>query len=409
MKTRILAGLTAAMLLPGIAGCGSKGDAPTGPPTAGTLAIGASLSLTGALAREGTLTKEGYEICQRVVNAKGGVPVGGRMLMLDIRYQDDTSKPDTAGQLVDQFNDDGVKLILGPYGSATTAAAAAVVERNGQVMADSSGADDAIFSKGYRRTFAVLSPATSYAASMVQALFDLAEPKPKTVAFISADDGFSKTVTRGGVSRAQQLGFTVVDTEFVPNGTSDVSGALTKLKPKNPDVIIGSVHLAEGVAIIKQSKELGVNPPGGFAETVAPPTPDFTQTLGSSANGVLGSTQWTTETAGTDTWFGSAKDYADTFARQFNGRAPEYHGAEATAACLALVLAVRRANSTDPGRVRDALAALDEQTFFGPLKFNPAGQNITKTMGVIQIQGGKPVPVWPKDSSTGKLIWPGAR
>src|SRR5256886_9801398 len=142
-------------------------------------------------------------------------------------------------------------------------------------MADSSGADDTIFTKGYQRTFAVLSPATSYAAVMVQALFDLASPKPTTVAFISADDGFSKTVTNGGVARAQQLGFTVVDTELVPNGTSDVSGALTKIKPKNPDVIIGSVHLAEGVAIIKQSKELGVNPPGGFAETVAPPTPDF--------------------------------------------------------------------------------------------------------------------------------------
>src|SRR2546425_268364 len=87
----------------------------------------------------------------------------------------------------------------GSKGEATSAAAA-VIERNKQVMADSSGADDAIFSKGYRRTFAVLSPATSYAASMVQALYDLADPKPKTVAFISADDGFSKTVTKGGAA-----------------------------------------------------------------------------------------------------------------------------------------------------------------------------------------------------------------
>jgi branched-chain amino acid transport system substrate-binding protein len=390
-----------------LAGCGSKGAAPDTGTGIGTLTLGASLSLTGSLAREGILTKEGYEVCRTVVNGKGGVSVGGKKLRLDIRYQDDTSKPDTAAQLLDQFNDDGVKLVLGPYGSATTGAAAAVVERNKQVMADSSGADDAIFTKGYRRTFAVLSPATSYAASMVQALFDLADPKPKTVAFISADDGFSKTVTKGGVARAQQLGFTVLDTEYVASGTSDVSGALTKIKPMKPDVIIGSVHLAEGVAIIKQAKELGVNPPGGFAETVAPPTPDFVQTLGPSANGVLGSTQWTVLTAGSDKWFGTAKDYAATFAKQYNGRAPEYHGAEASAACLALVLAVEKAGSTDPDKVRDALAGLDEQTFFGPLKFTPTGQNTTKTMGVIQIQDGKPVPVWPKDSSQSALIWPG--
>jgi branched-chain amino acid transport system substrate-binding protein len=405
MKTRILAVAAVAALALGMAGCGSKGEATNNTPT-GTLTLGASISLTGSLAREGKLTQEGYDVCKSVVNGKGGVTVGGTKLTLDIKYQDDTSKPDTAGQLVDQFNDGGVKLILGPYGSATTGAAAAVIERNKQVMADSSGADDTIFTKGYQRTFAVLSPATAYAASMVQALNDLAQPKPKTIAFVSADDGFSKTVTKGGVAKAQELGFTVVATEYVPNGTSDVSAALTKIKPKNPDVIIGSVHLAEGVAIIKQSKELGVNPPGGFGETVAPPTPDFAQALGASANGVLGSTQWTVKTAGSDKWFGSAADYNATFRKQFN-RDAEYHGAEATAACLALLLAVEKAGSTDPDKVRAALAALDERTFFGPLKFSPTGQNVTKTMGVIQVQNGKPVAVWPKESSEAPLVWPG--
>jgi branched-chain amino acid transport system substrate-binding protein len=308
---------------------------------------------------------------------------------------------------VDQFNDKSVKLILGPYSSATTEAAAAVVERNGQVMADSSGADDKIFAKGYKRTFAVLSPAKAYAASMVQALADLANPKPKTIAFLSADDGFSKTVTQGGIAKAKELGFEVVAEEYFPNGTSDVSQSLTKIKPKNPDVIMGSVHLVEGVAIIKQAKELGVNPSGGFGETVAPPTPDFVKSLSAAAEGVLGSTQWTVKTTGKDKWFGSATDYATTFKAKYGGRDPEYHGAEATAACLALILAADKAGSTEPDKVRDALSAMDEQTFFGPLKFNAQGQNVTKAMGVIQIQGGKPVAVWPKDSSEAALKWPG--
>jgi len=408
MRTRMFLTVGVVAVL-SAAACGSKGEAGGGAADNGTLVIGASLSLTGKLAREGILTREGYDVCQSVVNDKGGVPVAGSRRQLVIRYQDDTSQPDTAGQLVDQFNDKGVKLLLGPYGSATTEAAAAVVERNGQVMADSSGADDAIFAKGYRQTFAVLSPATEYAASMVQAIVDLADPKVRTVAFISADDGFSKTVTRGGIAKAEQLGLTVVGEEYVPNGTTDVSGALTKIKPRRPDVIIGSVHLAEGIAIVKQAKELGVAPSGGFAETVAPPTPDFTQALGATAEGVLGSTQWTPTTAGSDKWFGFAGDYANTFAAKFNGRQPEYHGAEATAACLALVLAVEKAGSTDPVKVRGALAGLDEQTFFGPLKFDSSGQNRTKAMQVVQIQGGKPVCVWPANASEAALRWPATK
>src|SRR5581483_5020086 len=157
MRTPILSAAMVAALA--MAGCASKGDAGAGATGSDKLVFGASLSLTGSLAREGNLTKEGYEVCREVINAKGGVAVGAKKLKLEIQFQDDTSKPDTAGQLIDQYNGNGIKLILGPYGSATTEAAAAVIERNNQVMAEGAGADDKIFAKGYKRTFAVLSPA----------------------------------------------------------------------------------------------------------------------------------------------------------------------------------------------------------------------------------------------------------
>jgi len=391
-----------------LAACGGKGEASaSNSGDSGKLTIGASLSLTGQLAREGQLTKEGYQLCQDKVNAQGGVPVGGKKLKLDIQYQDDTSKPDTAAQLVDQFNDKGVKLILSSYGSANTEAQAAVIERNGQVMVDSAGADNKIFSKGYKRTFAVLSPATEYASSIVKAIAELAQPKPKTVVFLSADDGFSKTVTEGGMKTAQQLGFTVLDPQYFTNGTSDVSSSLIKVKSQKPDVIIGSVHLVEGVAIVKQAKELGVTPLG-FGETVAPPTPDFVKTLAAQAENVLGSSQWTDTTKGEDKYFSTAKQYAADIKAKF-GHDPDYHDAEASAACLALVLAVEKAGDTSPDKVRDALAGLDTTSFFGQIKFDSTGQNIYKPMSVIQVQNGKPVTVWPTDSAEAKLIWPGTK
>jgi branched-chain amino acid transport system substrate-binding protein len=369
--------------------------------------IGAAVSLTGSLAKEGLLTKEGYQFCQEKVNSTGRARINGKKINLDIKYQDDTSKPDIAAQLLSQFNDKGIKLILSSYGSANVQAQAAVTELNGQVMVDSAGADDKIFNKGYTRTFAVLSPATEYASAIVKAINQLARPKPRSIVFLSADDGFSKTVTEGGMKTAKALGFTVQDPQFFPNGSSDVSSALNKVKSAHPDVIIGSVHLVEGVAIVKQAKELGVTP-SGFGETVAPPIPDFAKTLGPLAENVLGSSQWTDTTKGIDKYFGNAKQYAKEMTARF-GDAPDYHNAEATAACLALVMAVEKAQSTQPDQVRNALANLNTLSFFGRIKFDSTGQNTFKPMSVVQIQNGKAVTVWPRLNAEAKFIWPGTK
>jgi len=389
-----------------VSACGKGGgDEEESGVQGGKLEIGAALSLTGSLAKEGALTKQGYQLCQDKVNQRGGVKVGDKQLKLAITYSDDKSEPDTAARLIDKFNDDGVKLILGPYGSPSTEAAAAAVERNGQVMVDSSGADDNIFTKGYKTTFAVLSPATDYVAIIVEAIMSSANPKPKTVAMLSADDGFSQTAAKGGVAAAKKAGLEVVAQESFPEHTTDVSSALTKIRGKNPDLILGSVHVEEGIAIVKQSKELGVKP-DGFGETVAPPTPDFAKALGADANGVVGSTQWTAEVQGKDEIFGTAKDYAADFKQRF-GQDAEYHSAEGAAACLALVLAVEDAGSTDAAKVRDSLASLDTESFFGPIKFDATGKNVTKPMSAIQIQDGKVVPIYPKDQAEAKLQWPG--
>ncbi len=139
--------------------------------------------------------------------------VGDRTLRLRLRYQDDQSTPDVASRLVDQMQGEGIGLLLGPYGSASTEAAAAVVERNGQVMVEGSGADDQIFTRGYRTIFAVLSPASQYLTSIVRAVSGLANPKPATVAIVSADDGFSKTAAEAG--KAEGLAPAVADHLFL--------------------------------------------------------------------------------------------------------------------------------------------------------------------------------------------------
>jgi ABC-type branched-subunit amino acid transport system substrate-binding protein len=61
-----------------------------------------------------------------------------------------------------------------------------------------------------------------------------------------------------------------------------------------------------------------------------------------------------------------------------------------------------------PTRTRCAMRSrsLDEQSFFGPIKFNERGQNVTKPMSAIQIQNGEVVTVYPKDQAEKPLQWP---
>jgi branched-chain amino acid transport system substrate-binding protein len=391
---------------------GSTGTmAPSAPPPASsaaatsTLKVGAAISLTGASANEGKLTQDGYKFCVDAINAKGGVPVGGTNYKLDVSYQDDDSDPATSAQIVDTYNDQGVKFILSSYGSATTAAEAPVVERNGQLMVDSMGADNTIFTNGYKRTFAILAPASQYEASLVDSIMDDANPAPKTVVFLSADDGFSKSVTQYGEAEAKAKGLNVLDTEYFKAQSTDLTAAVTKIRGLHPDLILESGHLVEGVALMQAAKQLGAMPAGGIGETVAPPDPQFPKTLGTLANGVLGSSQWAVTQQGSEPWFGSAQDFNTNFNKEF-GFYPDYHSAGGAAACLTLVDALQKAGTTDPDKVRDAMAALDLTTFWGPIKFDTTGVNTAKKMIVMQVQNGTAVAVWPSDAKQADMTWP---
>jgi branched-chain amino acid transport system substrate-binding protein len=70
------------------------------------------------------------------------------------------------------------------------------------------------------------------------------------------------------------------------------------------------------------------------------------------------------------------------------------------------VLATQAAGFTDPRKVRDALARLDTDSFFGRIRFDASGKNVSKPMSVIQIQGGKVVTVWPVAPGVKPLRWP---
>jgi branched-chain amino acid transport system substrate-binding protein len=421
-RTLLICGAVGVLALVATA-CGSS--AGTGSGSSGgigaAITFAAPVSLDGPLSVEGQLTDHGYKYCVSVVNNHGGITFGGQKHHLNLVTQDDQSDPSHSATVVDRFNDQGYKFILSPYGSAATSKVAPVVERNGQIMLDSNGADPSIFSQGYTHTFGVLSLAPEYGAAIIDAFASMT-PAPKTVAVISADDGFSQSSASGVVKEAQAKGMTVVpspmayqSTTKVPANATDVHSALEAIASDHPDVIVITGHFNEPTAAIKQGQELNIKPKMGYGVTVAVGDSKFSA-LGTVVNGVVGSTQWvpTVTTATTDHLFGTAKQFAQAYAQVYPGDAvsgvPGYQAVEATAACEALVKGVEKAGSTDPSKVRDALATLSFDSFYGHIQFDRTGANSSKPMEAIQIQGEpsnvKLVTIWPSSMTSGPPVWP---
>jgi branched-chain amino acid transport system substrate-binding protein len=372
---------------------------------AGTILFGAPISLTGSTAKEGGLTKEGYEIWKDVYNEAGGIDVGGKKHMIETRYYDDESNAQKSATLADKLiKEDKVNLLLGPYGTSSTLQMSTVAEKAKLPMVEGNGAAESIFSQGYQYTFGVLSPARNY----LRGVIDMAvaqSPKPTTVAILSADDPFSVEVADASRKRAEEVGLQVVYFQKYPDKSTDLRAPLTETKAKNPDLFLNSGHLQESLAIVQQAKELGFNPKG-YGFSVGPSIPDFQTTLKDAANFVFGGTQWTPvlKYQGDDL-FKTPANYNDLYNKKY-GHEPSYQSAESTACGLAFVKAIEKAGSFDPMAVRDALAKLDFVSFYGQIKFDERGINVFKPMAVEQWQEGKKVTVWPADAANGKPIWP---
>jgi branched-chain amino acid transport system substrate-binding protein len=371
-----------------------------------TIVFGAALAATGANAREGALTKAGYDFWKDYVNAHGGMKVGGKTYKVDIKYYDDESNPQTAARLVERLvSEDHVNFILGPYGSANSATAAAAVERLKVPMVEGNGAAASIFSQGYKYTFAVLAPGFKYLQGILEMARTL-KPAPKTVAISTANDTFSVEVGQGAADYATAHGMQVVYQNKYPADTTDVSAVVSGIKAAKADIVLNGGHLDEALLLQRTFKEQDVNAKI-FGYSVGPDTPDFRKTLGKDADWVFGGTQWspTAKYKGAPGFIGDSKVYAAAFDKKY-GYIPEYHNAESTAACLAFQYAIEKAGSLDPQKVRDALQNLDVVTFYGILKFDSRGINVYKPMAVNQIQHGQLMTVWPLGVQNAKPAYP---
>jgi branched-chain amino acid transport system substrate-binding protein len=364
-----------------------------------TVKVGVLLPLTGAQAKFGEIEKRSFDMAVEEINAKGGI--NGKKI--ELLFEDDTGKPDVGRSGVEKLiSREKVPVITGGYSSSVTAAAAPVAQQFKVPFVICTGSADDVTEKGYDYVFRVNPPASEYPNAVKSFLQSVAKDV-KTVALLYENSAFGQSSSKSFEEDAKGVGLQIVVKEGYQAGAIDFKPVLTKVKAANPDLIYMVSYVMDASLLMRQSKELHINPKmfvgGGAGFTL----PEFAKSAGDAADGVYSATLWV------DTLpFPGAKQYSANFQKKY-GSETEYHGAEAYATMYVVADALKRAKSITPKDVRDALTKTDMKTAFGPVKFVSYGkktqQNKLDTY-MVQWQKGELEAVWPTNVATKKYVYP---
>ena len=370
------------------------GAAPAGAKVEGdTIILGSAISLTGKYSTNGIHAQNGYELAVSKINEMGGVTVDGKSYKLEVTYYDDESTPARGAQLAERLiSQDGVQFMLGPYSSGLTKAIAPVTEQYGVPMIEAEGASRSLFTQGYKYLFAVLSTSEQYLASAITLAAEQAEADGKQasdlkVAMAFENDPFSLDVRAGVVADAEKYGMEIVIDDKLPRDLSDMSATLTKVRALKPDLLVISGHSKGAATAARQIGEMNIDVP--MVALTHCEAADVVGKFGDTTNDFFCPTQWAETLSYTGKYFGSAAEFDELFKATFEGyETVPYQAAQASAAVLVWKEAFEKANTFDVDTVRDAIAAIEMETFYGGIKFAPEGNNIAKPMVLRQIQDG---------------------
>ncbi len=370
---------------------------------ADVIKIGAPLALTGSLADEGKKQDVVWKMWLDKVNAAGGISVGGKKMQVELVKYDYQSDGQRAAQLAEKLiTDDKVDFALSPFGSGHTKIVATVTERYQTPLLACASSSEAVFDQTFKYLFGTLSPNGGMTNAMV-AFFKTKMPGLKRIAVLGRDDVFPKSMAQGLSAAAKSAGLDVTYDQLYAVGTMDHSAAVSAIKATNPDWIYATGYTQDLILIRKQMADLGVKAPI-ITMVAGPAYKEYTDGLGNLANGVTSSSWWhhATNYKGIGVWPTTADFYKEFVAKEHSD--PDYVHASCAAAVVVLKDAIERAGSTDKSKVRDALAATNVSTFYGPVKFSANGMNEVRDLPIIQVQEKQIKVLHPADIKNADMV-----
>ena len=386
---------------------------------AGTVKIGILWPLTGNAAAAGQASKAAAEVAADIVNNKHpeladlplaateGLPNQGGA-KLELIFVDHQGNPSLAQQLATRLiTQDAVHVLLGAYQSSCSFTATAVAERHGIPFMVGDSAALNITGRGFKWVFRSTPIASDYAATYMRFFDDMkkAGKRIASIAVVNENTDYGTSVADSIEAAAKKNNVAVAIRIPYSASSPDVSAQVLQLKEKQPDVVIFISYTSDSILYMKTMKNLDYMPPMVIGDDTGFSDPSFIPAVADIAQGAMNRSAWDIGKPGSTTYkinemykAKTGRDLDDTSGRNMQG-------------FLVLADALNRAGSTEPEKIRDALAKTDlkpEQLMMGynGVKFDDTGQNVLAATYLIQLQGEQYVAVWPAKSATAKLQIP---
>jgi branched-chain amino acid transport system substrate-binding protein len=345
-------------------------QAPSGEP----IKIGFSMSLTGPLSPNGKSALLGMKIWEEEVNAKGGLL--GRPVKL-VYYDDQSQAAPVPGIYTKLIDVDKVDLVIGPYATVPSAAAMPVIIQKGKVFI-------ILFGLGvntefnYPKFFAMIPSGPNTKPAFTEGFFEVAaaqNPKPQTVAFIAADQEFSKNACDGAKDNAKKAGLrTVYDRTYPPN-TTDFSPIVRAIQAANPDVVSVCSYPLDSVGLVRAVNEIGYKPKLIGGAMVGLQATAIKRQLGPLLNGWVNYETWVPAKA---MMFGGTEDFLKKYQSRAGAEGVDplgyYLGTWGYAYIQILGDAVAATKGFDDNKLADYIGKTTFKTIMGDVKFGKGGE-----------------------------------
>src|SRR5271170_957226 len=366
-----------------------------------------------AQAVAGSSIPQAAQLAADEINAKGGVD--GRKIEI-ISYDNHSSAVESVRAFQRAANEDHVNAVIASYISEVVLTLEPWSGRLKTVMVTPGAASDVItqnIAKDYdnlKYTFHGYLTSTSIAELTCAAAKDILVNglHMKTAVMMSEAAAWTTPLDAEYLKCLPQAGLQVLDHLRVSPDTTDFTPIFNKIEGEKPDVIMtGISHV--GVQPTVQWKQQEVPIPMFGVSSQATNSSFWADTNG-AVEGVLYQAVSGPDVAVTP----KTLPFVNAFKQRF-GNFPSYCGYTAYDEVFYIAEAIKRAGSTDPDKLVEALEKTDYIGTIGRIQFkgkdsaNPHALKVgsdTITGLMLQWQDGKQVNLWPANVANGKLKFP---